>query len=90
MLLNVTTEKSTPSPAPQVMRVFPSSLVPFNDINYYIIKLCSKSPCTTISASSAVLAVQGLLRHILRFYFFATLKDFNLFNATNIIEVCVP
>ena len=28
-------------------------------------KICLKSPCTSISASSAVLAVQGLLRHIL-------------------------
>ena len=29
------------------------------------IKMCLKSPCTSISASSAVLAVQGLLRQIL-------------------------
>ena len=28
-------------------------------------KMCLKSPCTPISASSAVLAVQGLLRQIL-------------------------
>ena len=28
-------------------------------------KICLKSPCTSISASSAVLVVQGLLRHIL-------------------------
>ena len=28
-------------------------------------KMCLKIPCTSISASSAVLAVQGLLRQIL-------------------------
>ena len=33
--------------------------------NYCIGKMCLKSPCTSTSASSAVLAVQGLLRQIL-------------------------
>ena len=31
-------------------------------------KMCLKIPCTSISASSAVLAVQGLLRQILHRY----------------------
>ena len=33
---------------------------------YSTTKVCIKSPCTSISASSAVLAVQGLLRQILQ------------------------
>ena len=35
-------------------------------------KICLKSPCTSISASNAVLAVQGLLRHILQIENIAT------------------
>ena len=37
---------------------------------YVLCKICLKSPCTSISASSAVLAVQGLLRQSLEDIFF--------------------
>ena len=39
--------------------------VRFSD-SFTTTKMCLKSPCTSISASNAVLAVQGLLRHILQ------------------------